>query len=60
MSTNPTAKPRIDGRLIGIMATVFIAVVLYGTQQYWIPNFHRAVAYLKNESADDASHDGYR
>lgn len=63
MSTNPTKPPRspgpsrLDGRLIGIMAAILIALVAYGTQNLWIPHFHGAVAYLKNESPASVSHD---
>ena len=65
MSTNPTAPqrapdhprpPRIDGRLIGIMAAILLAVALYATQKMWIPHFNSVVAYLKNESPETDSH----
>ncbi len=54
MSTHPNPQPRLDHRLIGIMVLVVCAVALYGGRDLWIPQFHRAVAYLKNESPGEA------
>ncbi|MDB4766567.1 efflux RND transporter periplasmic adaptor subunit [bacterium] len=53
MTTETNNQPRIDGRLIGIMILILIAVVAYGTQPFWIGPIQTTVAYLKNESDEE-------
>ena len=53
MTTDIKNQPRIDGRLIGIITLILIAVVAYGTRQFWSGPIKNAVAYLKNESTED-------
>ena len=57
MTTDNHSQPRIDGRLIGIILLILLAVTAYGTRTFWSGPFNHAVAYLKNESTNDSAMD---